>query len=90
MIDNSQLSIAFKVKRAKNRKVVLLALDKPMMPSELVRKIYGKNSNTCFNIVSRALAELVNFKLVKIINPKEKTGRIYELTLLGKKIKRVF
>jgi hypothetical protein len=46
-------SVSF-VKRAKNRKKVFLALDKPMMPSELVMKIYGKNSNTYFNIVSRA------------------------------------
>ena len=79
--------IAAKVKRAANRKRTLLALDKPMMPSELLKKIYNKNSSTYFNIVSRALAELVNLKLVKVINPKEKTGRIYELTNLGKKVK---
>ena len=33
-------------------------LDKPMMPSELVMKIYKSNSNTYFNLVSRALSEL--------------------------------
>ena len=50
-------------------------------------KVYGKSSNTYFNLVSRALAELKKFGLVKIINPKEKTGRIYKLTELGKKVK---
>jgi predicted transcriptional regulator len=74
------------VKRGKNRKKVFLALDKPMMPSELVMKIYGKNSNTYFNIVSRALAELKGKGLVKIVNPEDRTGRIYQRTKLGKKV----
>lgn len=79
--------IAF-VKRGKNRKKVFEALDKPMMPSELVVKIYGKTSNTHFNIVSRALAELKSKGLAIIENPKEKTGRIYALTLIGTRIKK--
>jgi len=53
---DSLSAISF-VKRGRNRKIVFLALDKSMMPSELVIKIYGKSSNTYFNIVSRALAE---------------------------------
>jgi len=74
------------VKRGKNRKKVFLALDKAMMPSELVIKIYGKNSNTYFNIVSRALAELIEKGIVEVLNPKERTGRIYQRTKLGKDI----
>lgn len=75
------------VKRGKNRKKVFLALDKAMMPSELVIKIYGKNSNTYFNIVSRALAELTEKGIVEVLNPKERTGRIYKKTKLGENIK---
>jgi len=75
------------VKRGKNRKKVFEALDRPMMPSELVKKIYGKTSNTYFNIVSRALAELKEQGLVKVENPKEKTGRIYALTGVGKNVR---
>jgi len=74
------------VKRGKNRKKVFLALDKAMMPSELVIKIYGKNSNTYFNIVSRALAELTEKGIVEVLNPKERTGRIYQKTKLGEQI----
>ena len=74
------------VKRGKNRKLVFLALEKPMMPSELVVKVYGKSSNTSFNIVSRALGELKKKRIVKILNPKEKTGRIYKRTKLGEKV----
>lgn len=82
---DSLSAISF-VKRGKNRKIVFLALDKPMMPSELVIKIYGKNSNTYFNIVSRALAELTKKSIVEILNPKERTGRIYQRTKIGDKI----
>ena len=71
------------VKRGKNRKKVFEALEKPMMPSELVMKIYNKNSNTYFNLVSRALSELKEKKLVEVVNPTDKTGRIYQKTKLG-------
>ena len=81
------------VKRGKNRKKIFKALNKPMMPSELVTKIYGKNSNTYFNIVSRALSELRGKGLIKIINQDAKTGRIYVKTKLGndltKKLKEI-
>ncbi|MBU2639525.1 MAG: hypothetical protein KKG75_02330 [Nanoarchaeota archaeon] len=84
---NNILILVGKIKRGKNRLRIFKAIDKPLMPSELVINIYGKQSNTYFNSVSRALAELKQLGLIKIINPEEKTGRIYQLTELGKKIK---
>lgn len=63
-------------------------LDNPMMPSELVMKIYKSNSNTYFNLVSRALAELKDKKLVEVINPEERTGRIYRRTKEGEKVSK--
>mgnify|MGYP001307160868 CR=1 FL=1 len=72
------------VKRAKNRLKVFKEIEGTLMPSELVIKIYGKNSNTYFNIVSRALSELAGKNLVKVLNPKIKTGRFYTLTKKGK------
>ena len=74
------------VKRGKNRFKVFMALDKPMMPLELVLKIYGSNSNTNFNLVSRALKELRENSIVKVINPNSKTGRVYMKTNLGSKL----
>ena len=74
------------VKRAKNRVTVLKAIEGKMMPSELVNKLYGKSSNTYFNIVSRALGELAKAKLVKVANPNAMTGRFYTLTKQGKKV----
>jgi DNA-binding transcriptional ArsR family regulator len=83
------LGALYFVKRAKNRLIILKALDKPQMPSELVIKIYGKSSNTHFNIVSRALAELKEAKIVEILNPKEKTGRMYKRTNLGIELQKL-
>lgn len=74
------------VKRGKNRKEVFMNLDKPMIPSELVMKIYKNNSNTYFNLVSRALSELKGKKLVEVVNPEDRTGRIYRRTKEGEKV----
>jgi len=74
------------IKRGKNRKEVFMNLNKPMMPSELVMKIYKSGSNTYFNLVSRALSELKAKKLVEVVNPEDRTGRIYRRTKEGEKI----
>ncbi len=74
------------IKRGKNRREIFMNLDKPMMPSELVMKIYKSNSNTYFNLVSRALSELKDKKLVEIVNPEDRTGRIYKRTKDGEKV----
>jgi len=74
------------IKRGKNRKEVFINLDEPMMPSELVMKIYKSKSNTHFNLVSRALSELKERRLVEVINPEDRTGRIYRWTKEGEKV----
>jgi len=76
------------IKRGKNRKEIFMNLDKPMMPSELVTKIYKSNSNTYFNLVSRALSELKEKKLVEVVNPEDRTGRIYKRTKEGEKVSK--
>jgi hypothetical protein len=53
-----------------------------------MRKIYNKTSNTYFNLVSRALSELKDKKLIEVVNPREKTGRIYQKTKLGKEVEK--
>lgn len=89
MKSNKLLEVAFKVKRGSLRKKVFVCLDRPMMPCELVRKLYGSNSNTYFNLVSRALIELKKFGVVKVLNPTEKTGRIYVVTLFGQRVRKL-
>jgi len=89
MNNDKLLIIAFKIKRAKNRETVFMNLEEPIMPSELVKKIHGKVSHTHFAIVSKALVELAKLKVIRVVNPKEKRGRIYEQTALGKKVKKL-
>jgi DNA-binding HxlR family transcriptional regulator len=87
-IKKTKWDLIANIKRAKNRKKVFLIIDKPIMPSELSNKIYGKSSITYLNIVSRALGELLRDGLVEVKNPKAKTGRLYELTKKGRTIKK--
>ena len=90
MATKTKWNLIAKIRRAKNRKKIFLDLDGPILPSELVKKIYGKTSNFYFNLVSRALSELKKLGLVKVKNPRNRTGRLYELTEIGKKIKKEF
>ncbi len=74
------------IKRGSNRLKVFMAipLDKPIMPNELVRKIYGKVTSTDFATVSRALKELKDLGVLFLLSDKkEKTGRLYKLTKQG-------
>ena len=64
MMSRKNWNLVAKIKRASNRKKVFLAIEESILPSELVKQIYGKTSNFYFNIVSRALSELKKLKLV--------------------------
>lgn len=68
--------------RGKYRKDVVLALDVERTPTQIAKKIKIPNSH-----VSRSLAELGGKKIVVCLTPKAITGRIYELTKLGKEIR---
>ncbi|MFH1175009.1 MAG: ArsR family transcriptional regulator [archaeon] len=74
------------VKRGKNRQKVFLAVDKPIMPSEIAETVFRGKGNTNLTLVSRALRELSDECLVKVANPKARTGRLYQKTRLGKAV----
>ena len=67
--------------RSKNRRTVLKNLEKLTTPSELASKLKIQRST-----ISRTILELMDKKLVKCLTPKEKMGRLYQITDLGKKI----
>ena len=69
------------VSRGKIRKVVLSNLVKPCTPTDLAHIIKTHRSTT-----SRTILALEKKGLVNCITPKEKMGRYYEITELGKKI----
>ena len=69
------------VTRGKIREKVLRQLSDPKTPTKLA-PIVGTHRST----VSRAIISLEKRGLVKCITPKEKLGRFYQITSLGKKI----
>lgn len=86
----TELEIISWLKRGKVRLQVFQNIDKRTMPSEIVRLLSQKRrriSSSYYAQVGRALKELKEQKLIVCLNPDEKTGRFYCLTLLGRKIK---
>jgi len=77
------LELAGFILRSEYRKKVFLILDKPIMPSQIAKKLGIRLTH-----ITRELRFLKERGLVECINPKEKIGRLYQLTLKGKKLKR--
>jgi len=69
------------VVRAKNRTLVLKALDKPKLPSQLAKELKIHISH-----VSRTLSELEKTGLIECLTPDEKTGKLYRLTKKGEEV----
>lgn len=69
--------------RGKQRKKILKVMDKPLIPTQIKEK-----TDLSLNNVSDILREFRKRKIAKCVNPKEKTGRLYELTDKGKKLKK--
>ncbi len=69
------------VKRSEQRLDVLSGLEGPSMPSELAEELGMHQSH-----VSRALSELEEKDLVKILNPDAHRGRLYRRTEEAEKI----
>ena len=70
------------VKRGKQRREILVHIKGEQTPTEI-----AKESGYSLNHTSKILNEFKRHSIVKLLNPKEKTGRLYELTPTGKVIK---
>lgn len=70
------------VKRGKQRREIIVHIENKETPSEIAGK-----SNYSLNHTSRILNEFRKKGFVKLLNPKQKTGRLYELTEKGKAVK---
>ena len=68
--------------RGKQRRAIIKILDKPKTPTLIKEATKIKVSN-----VSDVLRAMVTRGLAKCLNPKEKLGRIYELTSKGYKLR---
>jgi len=68
--------------RGKQRREIIKHIDGPETPTEIANK-----SGYSLNHTSRILNEFRKKKLVKILNPKQKTGRLYQIEEKGKLIR---
>jgi len=67
--------------RGKQRRVILKTLDKPKTPTLIKEETKIKVSN-----VSDVLRAMKKRKIVRCLNPRDKIGRLYELTSKGKSL----
>ncbi len=76
------------VRRGSQRLAILKVMDKPMFPSEIQKESRKHNHKISLNNCSDVLREFVDKDIAICLNPEEKVGRLYELTNLGKRIKK--
>jgi predicted transcriptional regulator len=70
------------VKRGKQRREIIVQIGEKETPTEIAGK-----SGYSLNHTSRILNEFRKQGLIKCLNPKEKTGRLYELTEKGRLVR---
>ena len=70
------------VVRGKQRREIIIHINGPETPTEIARK-----SGYSLNHTSRVLNEFRKKGLVALLNPRQKTGRLYQLKQKGKIIK---
>ena len=81
MEDSEKIIIEF-IKLSKNREKVIKALEgETLKPTDISKKTGIHRNN-----VSRVLSQLREKELVRLLNPENKRGRLYELTDYGEKI----
>lgn len=68
--------------RGKQRKKIIKVMDKPKTPTQIKAE-----TNLSLNNVSDILRSFRKKKIARVLNPKEKTGRLYVLESRGKKIR---
>ena len=71
------------VVRGKQRREIIKIMDKPKTPTQI-----RTEANLSLNNVSDILRQFRKKKIARVLNPKEKTGRLYVLENKGKKIKK--
>jgi len=79
----ANLELAGFIIRSGYRKQVFALLDNPIRPSEIAKKL-----NLRLTHITRELRELKKRKVVECLNPKERIGRLYQLTEIGNRLKK--
>ncbi len=69
--------------RSNYRKKVFMLLNNPIRPSEIAKKL-----NIRLTHITRELRAMKKKKLAECLNPRERIGRLYQLTKKGEMLKR--
>lgn len=83
------LELASWVARGSQKRAIMKVLERKMIPAQIYQEAVKTNPKVTRNSVSDVLREFKKMKLVRCINPSEIKGRFYELTDLGKKVKKL-
>ena len=70
--------------RGKQKKKIIKVMNKPKIPTQI-----KEETHLSLNNVSDVLREFRKKKIVKCLNPEDKTGRLYKLTPKGMKIREL-
>jgi len=68
--------------RGSQRRKIIKVMTKPKIPTQI-----KEDSKIGLNNVSDVLRDFRKKRIAKCVNPRQKTGRVYELTAKGKRIK---
>lgn len=71
--------------RGKQRRKIIVILDRAKTPTQIKEETKIKVTN-----VSDVLRDMKKRKIVRCLNPEDKLGRFYELTGIGKQVKKEF
>lgn len=83
-MNKEELELYSWILRGKQRRSILKSLNKPKIPTQI-----KDDTKLSLNNVSDILRLFVSKGIAKCLNEKEKTGRIYKLTKLGDKIRKI-
>jgi DNA-binding HxlR family transcriptional regulator len=73
------------------KQAVIQAMDKPMMPSQILREAKKLNRKISFADLSNLMREFTERGITECLTPRQLTGRIYYLTDYGRQLaRRVF
>lgn len=75
------------VVRGKQRKPIMKALNKPMIPTQIRSNSIKYNPKISLNNASDVLRDFKKQGLVVCLNEKDSMGRIYRLTKVGEEIR---
>ncbi len=70
--------------RGKQRKKIIKTMNKSKIPTQI-----KEETKLSLNNVSDVLREFRKKKIAKCVNPEDKTGRLYQLTVKGMRIREM-